>query len=159
VSEFVPAGESRVGRGNGVLAVAGLGSCVAVMIYDPETKVGGLAHVLLPDPTFASEPERRWRYASTAVPELIRELVFAGANRARLRAHLVGGSSMFEEIMPKTQPNIGERNVAAARSALQEAGVPIIGEQVGGTSGRSVEFDLIEGRVRISSQGGKRVEI
>lgn len=157
--EFVPAGESRVGRGEGVLAVAGLGSCVAVMLYDPETRVGGLAHVLLPDPTFSSQPDRRWRYMSTAVPELVRALVFAGANRSRLRARLVGGASMFQDIMPKNQPNVGERNIAAARSALAEAAIPVVGEQVGGSFGRSVEFDLSDGRVRVSSQGGNRVEV
>lgn len=157
--EFVPAGEHRVGQGDGILAVAGLGSCVALMLFDPETRVGGLAHVLLPDPTFASQPERHWRYATTAVPELVRELVRAGASRSRLRARLVGGASMFQEIMPKDQPNIGERNVAAARSALFEHGVPVVGEQVGGSFGRSVEFDLGSGRVRITSQGRNCVEI
>jgi chemotaxis protein CheD len=129
------------------------------MLYDPESRVGGLAHVLLPDPTFSSQPERLWRYMSTAVPELVRELVFAGANRSRLRARLVGGASMFQEIMPKNQPNVGERNIAAARSALVEAAIPIAGEQVGGSCGRSVEFDLSDGRVRVSSQGGNRVEV
>lgn len=153
------AGERRVGRGEGILAVAGLGSCVAVMLYDPLSRVGGLAHVLLPDPTFSSQPHRRWRYATTAIPELIHELVLAGADRQRLTARIVGGATMFQDIMPKNQPNIGERNIRAARTVLGEAGVPILAEQVGGDFGRSVEFDLGDGVVRVSAQGKNRVEL
>ena len=157
--QFVAAGERRVGRGKGILAVAGLGSCVAVVLYDPLSRVGGLAHVLLPDPTFSSQPDRCWRYATTAIPELIHELVLAGADRNRLTARIVGGAAMFQDIMPKNQPNVGERNIRAARSVLDEAGVPILAEQVGGDFGRSVEFDLGDGVVRVSAQGKNRVEL
>lgn len=157
--DFVGAGECRVGRGEGILAVAGLGSCVAVVLYDSEVKVGGLAHVLLPDPSYASQPERRWRYVTTAVPELLREMIVAGADRRRIEGRIVGGSSMFEDIRPKDQPNIGERNIFAARASLREAGIPVVGEQVGGGFGRSVELDLADGRLRVSSQGKSSVEI
>ena len=66
---------------------------------------------------------------------------------------------MFEDIRPKDQPNIGERNIFAARASLREAGIPVVGEQVGGGFGRSVELDLADGRLRVSSQGKSSVEI
>ena len=66
---------------------------------------------------------------------------------------------MFQDMLPQDRPNIGQRNVAAARSALARVGIPIIAEEVGGEFGRSIDFDLANGRIRVSSQGKNRVEI
>ncbi len=157
--EFVLAGERRVGKGEGVLSVLGLGSCVAIVLYDKATRIGGLAHVLLPDPAFSSHRDKNWRFARTATPELVNELVSAGADQKRIRARLVGGACMFQDLMPKNGPHIGERNVVAARSALGRTGIAIVAEEVGGDFGRSVDFDLADGRVRVSSHGRENVDI
>lgn len=159
MKKFVGAGERRVGRGEGMFAVLGLGSCIVIMLYDTRKQVGGMAHVLLPDPSYSENSERRWRYASTAIPLLVDEVVAAGAERRRLTARLVGGACMFRELMAKDQPNIGERNVAVSRATLMDGGIPIIGEDVGGDFGRSVFFKLSDGRVRVTSHGREHVEI
>jgi chemotaxis protein CheD len=159
MNHSVPAGERRVGRERGTLSVLGLGSCVVVVLYDATTRVGGLAHVLLPDPSYAPGPERTWRYATTAIPQLVEEVVAAGAELWRLTARLVGGASMFGDLLPAEQPNIGERNVAAARAALTGHGIPIVGEAVGGDFGRSLQFSLGDGRVRVMAYGREHVEI
>lgn len=150
--DYVLAGDRRVGKGRGVLSVVGLGSCVAVILYDESTRIGGLAHVLLPDPTFSSNPEKRWRFAMTAIPDLLEELESAGAMRERIEARLVGGACMFQELMTENGPHIGERNVTAARAALSEGGINLVGQEVGGDYGRSVDFNLETGQVRVSSQ-------
>jgi len=159
VREYVPAGEQRIRRGEGVLSVLGVGSCVVVLLYDETSRIGGLAHVLLPDPNDLLGPDRRGRYATTAIPDLLDELQSAGAPRGRIVARLVGGACMFQELIPATERNIGERNVSAARATLARHGVPIVGEAVGGRLSRSIEFDLSDGRVRVSSQGVNDVEI
>ena len=159
MKDFVQAGELRVGRQVGRLSVLGLGSCVAVVLYDAEARVGGLAHVLLPEPVAPVTAESRGRFASTAVPELLDELEAVGAKRERLQARLVGGASMFEELMGKGRPQIGERNVVAARRALRQSGVRIASEDVGGGRGRSIELDLADGRVRVWSNGYDDVEL
>jgi chemotaxis protein CheD len=148
-----------VGRGEGTLSVLGLGSCVAIVLYDRQTRVGGLAHVLLPDPAFSSNPDQRWRFATTAIPDLLKEVERAGAIRTQVTARLVGGACMFQELIAKNGPHIGKRNVAAARTTLDEGGVRIVAEEVGGDFGRSVDFDLENGRVRVSSHGRDDVEI
>ncbi len=157
--EFVLAGEHRVGKEEGVLSVLGLGSCVAVVLYDEAVRVGGMAHVLLPDPTCSSDPEKRWRFAATAVPDLLAELESAGADRRRITARLVGGACMFQDLMPPGKTHIGEKNVEAARTALALDGVPVVAEEVGGDNGRSLHFNLKDGRIRVTWKGTEHVEI
>ncbi|NIR46116.1 MAG: chemotaxis protein CheD [Gemmatimonadetes bacterium] len=156
---FVAAGERRVGRSEGTFSVLGLGSCVVIALYDGSSQVGGMAHVLLPDPSYNESPARLWRYATSAIPALIEETIAAGARRGRLSARLVGGACMFRDLLPRDQPNIGERNVAAARLTLAQAGIRVIGEDVGGEFGRSVFFRLSDGRVRVQAHGREHVEI
>jgi chemotaxis protein CheD len=152
-------GARRVARGKGIFAVLGIGSCVVIALYDEETLVGGMAHVLLPDPSFSANPGRSWRFATTAIPDLLSEMESAGAVRSRIRARMVGGASMFQDLLPNDKPNIGERNVAAVRESLSKNGIPIDGESTGGDYGRSVEFDLSDGTVRVASHGREHVKI
>ena len=75
----------------------------------------------------------------------------AGADIAHIVARLVGGASMFANLMPTATMAMGHRNVLAARSALRAAGIPIVGEEVGDTIGRSVWFDIARGSVVVRS--------
>lgn len=150
---FVGAGQHRAGKGEGTLSVVGLGSCVVIVLYDETSKVGALAHVLLPEPCYSTTPDRKMKFASTAVPLLIEELVTAGARRDRLRARLIGGSSMFADLLPDDRSNIGQQNVTVARAALAADGIPVVGEEVGGDYGRSIHFKLHDGSVRVTSYG------
>lgn len=154
------AGERLVGMGayavakdGATLGAVGLGSCVAVMLSDPVARVGGLLHVLLP-----SQSSRRGgspaRSADTGVPLLLEELLTLGADRTRVRARLVGGATMFGDLMPAGSVSIGERNQVACRSALRDLGIPVIAEDVGGGRGRSVHLDVTADIVTVRSVGG-----
>lgn len=156
-SEVVRVAEQRVARDHGTLVAIGLGSCVAVILYDAGAKVGGLSHVLLPDPSFSRRGDREAKFASTAVPALIREMEKEGADRSRLRAWLVGGATMFRDLLPPDQPHMGERNVRASREALREQGITLVGEEVGGTWGRTVRFHVADGRIQVNSPGREEV--
>src|SRR5512141_2188077 len=92
---FVHVGDVEVARDHTILATVGLGSCVAIALYDPQERVGGLAHPMLPDPSLARPGGNPARFASHAVPMLIERMVRAGAQPRRLVARLVGGASMF----------------------------------------------------------------
>ena len=159
MNEFVAAGEHRVATGGQTLSALGLGSCVAVVLYDEVSKIGGLAHVMLPDPSYSSTPERVMKFGSTAVPRLVSEMVAAGADPELITALRVGGASMFEELRSPEQPNIGERNVLAARSALVEVGIQVVGEEVGGGHGRSIHFSVQDGRVMVSAHGRQDISV
>ena len=131
-------------------AALGLGSCVAVTLWDPRARVGGMAHVLLPSgpPGHVGAPAR---YASTAVPLLAARVVALGAEPSRLEATLAGGGAMFAALKPPGAVQTGERNVLAAHEALRLAGISLRGEWVGGEFGRSVHFDVATGVVTVSS--------
>lgn len=136
------------GRGEGTLTALGLGSCVAIALWDSATRTGGMAHVLLPaPPPRGADFHVPGRYAQTAVPRLLETVLELGAARATVTARLVGGASMFTNLIAPGLIHTGERNVLAAREALHSRGVPVIGEWVGGDFGRTVIFDLATGKV------------
>lgn len=140
-------------RGDAVLVTLGLGSCVAIMLHDPETGAGAMAHVLLPSTSLARDLSNRAKFPETAVPLLIDRLKALGANPRRLSAKLAGGASMFSQLVTPGTIQMGERNVLAARNALRAAAIPIVRESVGGERGRSVRFHVRDGRVEIRSVG------
>ena len=143
----VKIGEARVAVGDGVLFAIGLGSCVAVILYDEPNRIGGLAHVMLPVKT--REHPLPGRYAPLAVEYLIASMVEAGAQPENLFARIVGGAAMFRDVLPAEGARLGDRNVEAVKAALAKASVPLRGEEVGGGNGRSVYFDAGEGSVLI----------
>ncbi|HEY8470665.1 MAG TPA: chemotaxis protein CheD [Longimicrobiales bacterium] len=147
----VRVGEARVAKPGAVLVALGLGSCVAVVLYDPGRRVAGLAHVLLPDPSAARHPGAPGRFATTAVPHLIQLMEAEGAARERLYARLVGGANMFPQLLATSGATLGMRNIVAARAALKAAGIPLRGEDVGGEHGRSVFVTPADGRILVTS--------
>lgn len=150
---FVKVAHHAVGRADDTLVTLGLGSCVAILLHDPVARVGGMAHVLLPDKQLARDSSNLAKFASTAIPLLAEEVVALGGRRERLGARLVGGASMFASLMAPGTLNMGERNVIASREALRKLGIPIHAEEVGADYGRSVRFDVASGRVTVSSVG------
>ena len=140
-------------RGDGVIVTLGLGSCVAIMLHDPQAKAGAMAHVLLPSTSLARDTANRAKFPDTAVPFLIERLKTLGADPRRLVAKLAGGASMFSQLVTPGTIQMGERNVLAARSALRAAEIPIVREAVGGERGRSIRFHVTDGRVEIRSVG------
>lgn len=145
-----------VAKGRSRLVTVGLGSCVAVAIHDRVAKVGGLAHVLLPDASLGRGVENRARYASSAVPLLLDEMKAIGAE-GPFAAWLVGGAALFGKLLA-FGGSVGARNIEAARAALAAARVPLVAEDVGGASGRTVTFDVSTGKVKVRSvRGGEHV--
>ena len=146
-----------VARGAGRLLAIGLGSCVAVVIYDRQKRVGGLAHVLLPDPSAARDDANAARFATRAIPALLAAMRAIGA-KGPFEAKLAGGASIFGSMLGGTSGPMGDRNVAAAREALALERIPITGSETGGSSGRSVTFDVSTGIVQVRGvRGGQRV--
>jgi chemotaxis protein CheD len=134
-----------------VLVTYGLGSCVAIILYDPAQRVGGLAHIMLPSRSLARRDDVPGKTPQTAVPLLLEQLTALGANPRRITGRLVGGASLFAALSPPGSIQMGERNVVASREVLNQHGIPLVGELVGGESGRSVWFHLDGGAVIVRS--------
>ena len=146
----VKVADFAVGKGEGVISTIGLGSCVAIAIYDKQTRVGGMAHVLLPSEGLSRDKDNRAKFPASAVPLLLEEMKKLGA-RGPYTAKIAGGSSMFGALLPSGGINMGERNVLSSRQALSEAGIPLAAQDVGGDYGRSVYFHLDDGRMLVRS--------
>lgn len=142
--------ECAVG-GAGILSTIGLGSCVAIALYDATARVGGLAHILLPDRSMARIATNPAKFPDTAVPHLLGQMRRLGASPSRVRAKIVGGASMFEGAVEPGTTKVGDRNVEATRNALAASSIPIDAEDVGGDHGRSVFLHLDDGRVEVRS--------
>jgi chemotaxis protein CheD len=156
---MVPVTQLAVASGAERLGAVGLGSCVAILLHDPAARVAGLAHVLLPiarDPYGGGRPGK---FASTAVPHLVERMEKAGAERRRMVARLVGGASMFRSLLAVGSVHTGTRNVAAARAALDLAGIPVVGEEVGREHGRSVTICAADGSVTVTAYQQEEVRL
>jgi len=143
---------------SGTISTVGLGSCVAIILYDPVARVGGLAHVLLPTEAMSRDRSNPAKFPATVVPILLDRMRDLGAMGNRLRAKIVGGASMFGNLIPPGGVNIGERNVVAVRQVLAGAKIPIVAEDTGSDYGRSVYLNVADGAVEVRSvRKGSRV--
>ena len=149
MSERVCIAQARIDQAPTVLKAYGLGSCVAVGLYDPETGLGGLGHMLLPDRPIKNPLGSESKYVDAGICQIVDELIRAGANRDTMIAKITGGANMFETSYQTLINSIGARNAKSARRTLDVLGIPIVGEEVGGNRGRTVEFDLATGKMLV----------
>ena len=155
----VKVADYAVRRGAHVLATIGLGSCVAIALYEHDSQVGALAHILLPNPAMSRETENPAKFPETIMPIMLVEMRALGAKvSARISAKIVGGASMFGQLANGSGINVGERNLSATRDVLAALGIPIVAEDTGLDYGRSVYFHLADGRLEVRSlKKGDRV--
>ncbi|WP_254529528.1 chemotaxis protein CheD [Natrinema gelatinilyticum] len=146
--------ELVVSEGDDTLKSYGLGSCLAIALYDPNSGIGGLAHVMLPDGDAADNSDRKpGKYADTAIRALLRRMVEQGAHYTTVEAKITGGSDMFE--FESFGDGVGQRNIAAAKEELEKLGVPLKAEDVGGDHGRTVEFTPGTGKLVVKTSNGE----
>jgi chemotaxis protein CheD len=154
---MVGLGEVRVVKGVNepmeTLVAYGLGSCVAICLFDAASQVAGMAHVVLPgaDPTGVANG----KYARSALPAMISKMQLQGAgDPRRYVARLAGGAQILTLGGTGTLPRIGEQNGIAVQEALQSYGISLKGADLGGSKGRSVWFNPGEGgQIRVRTVG------
>ena len=122
------------------ITTLGLGSCVGIAVRDPVTKIGGLAHVMLPDSSAIRNNTNIPKFADTGIEELVKRVVAKGANRSRLVAKIAGGAQMFAFQSKNDMVRVGERNVEATKKKLAQLKIPILAEDTGKDFGRTVIF-------------------
>lgn len=136
------------------ITTLGLGSCVGVAVRDPMTKIGGLAHVMLPDSkAIKSAQVNIAKFADTGIEELIKQMEKLGARRSRMVAKIAGGATMFAFQGSNGVGQVGERNVEATKAKLKELKIPILAEDTGANYGRTVVFFPETGDFHIRAVG------
>ena len=139
-----------VAESGSVLITNGIGSCVAIVLYERAAKIGALAHILLPHDCLTAVHEPPAKSASAAVPVMVRRMRELNGT-GEIEARLVGGASMFAPLLVPGSRSLGSRNILAARAACAAANIPVVAEDVGGDHGRSVVFEIDSGRLLVKS--------
>ena len=132
--------------------IYGLGSCVALILFDKKAKVHAMSHILLPSFNNVNEktPLRYpQKYADHAVKDLVRLITRKGASKANLKAVIIGGAKIFKN----HYNNIGEENVKMVKQELEKHGIKIVKQVIGGTSGRNIKFDTKDDSIFVKSTG------
>lgn len=140
--------------GNGTVLRTLLGSCLGLALYDRQTKIGGLAHILLPNSNGKSELPAK--FVDTAIPALIEQMETVAGSCPRLVAKIAGGANMFASRSPAP---IGLQNIEVAEKLLKELRIPIVARNLGGEKGRRMRFNTESGRVTIEVVGADTVEL
>jgi chemotaxis protein CheD len=138
-----------------VLATYALGSCIGVAAYDPQSRTGGILHLMLPDSAIlpAKAAEQPAMFADTGLPEFFRRLKSLGVNPARLRLLVAGGAHM---ILGKDPFRIGECNWRATTDFMAGNGFAVQHAEIGGSVNRSLSLDLSNGLVTIRMPSSTR---
>ena len=128
-----------------------LGSCVGICLYDPVVKLGGLSHIMLPSSKKSTNNIKK--YAETAIPYMIEEMVRLGCDRKRMIAKIAGGSTMFRHTENTLMGDIGKNNIVSTKEILARLNIRIVSEDVGGDYGRTIDFYLETGELKIKTIG------
>ena len=135
-----------------------LGSCIAVAVYDPAAKVGGLLHYMLPDSTLdaARAKDTPAMFADTGIPLLFKSCYKMGADKKRMVVKVAGGASILDE---SNFFRIGQKNIMAMRKLFWSNNVLIDAEDTGKNVNRTVRLDMSTGKVTVKRAGGLPEEL
>lgn len=134
--------------------VTSVGSCVAICLYNSTNRCGGLAHIMLPNSAIAPQDFPQCKFADTAIPALANAVREITGKEARLSAKIAGGANIFQ-FENNPGPTIGAKNVSAVRSALGANGIRLVAQDVGGSYGRRISFNIGNGVVDIRLSTGE----
>jgi chemotaxis protein CheD len=140
-----------------ILVTFALGSCIAVAIYDPQAKVGGLLHYMLPDSNLdlRKAEAQPGMFADTGVPLLFKSCYRLGAEKKRIIVKVAGGASILDDT---NFFRIGQKNITALRKIFWKNNVMIEAEDTGSNYNRTVRLDLSNGKFLIKSSMGMMKE-
>lgn len=142
------------------LVAPGLGSCIGLTMYDPEKKIAGMAHIVLPDSNLASgEITLAGKYADTGIPDLLENMLKLGASKDKIITAISGGAQMFNIEKGSNILNVGMRNTIAVKAFLAEARLPLKAEDTGGNKGRTMRIEVATGTVYVRSIGSQETII
>lgn len=136
------------------LVTLGLGSCIGLVVYDTSAKVAGMAHIMLPNSRGLMGAEKVGKFADTAVPRIIEDMLKLGAMKNRIRAKIAGGAQMFS--LPGMSADfltVGAKNVSETMMRLRGMGIALAAADTGGNKGRTIEFSTSNWMLKVKTLG------
>jgi chemotaxis protein CheD len=146
----VDVAQFRVGQAPMRIMTMALGSCLGIVLFDPEARIGALAHAMHPRRERVKNNMNRAKFVDTVIPLLVERMLQWGARRDKIVAKIFGGARMFDGFEGcRGILQIGDENIVAAREVLNEIGIPLIAECVGGRTGRTIVLNVSDGSVLV----------
>lgn len=136
------------------LITLGLGSCIGLVVYDSMAKLAGMAHIMLPNSRGMMGTEKVGKFADTAVPRIIEDMIKLGAVKSRIRAKIAGGAQMFS--LPGMSADfltVGAKNVSETTKRLRNMGIALAAADTGGNKGRTIEFSTSNWMLKVKTLG------
>lgn len=150
-NKFIHVGEIFVGvRATEINTI--LGSCIAVCLYDKVQHIGGMNHYLVP--LWNENGLQSPKYGNVSIPKLIENMLNIGCDIGNLEAKLFGGGNVIE--VKQEEMMIGRKNIIIAKEILQEYGIPVTAQDVGGTRGRRIMMQSDTGKVMLKYTKGDK---
>ncbi len=144
--------DMKMARNEGVLITYALGSCIGVCLYDPVIRLGALVHIMLPINMEANRTSPL-KYADTGIRFTLDKMSRMGAQRSRIVAKIAGGAKMFDVAGNGSLGNIGQRNIESVHNVLRQEHIRLLREDVGGSTARTLLFDVATGEGCIKVYG------
>ncbi|QEL54211.1 chemotaxis protein CheD [Chromobacterium paludis] len=154
---FLHPGEWHFG-GSGTRIRTLLGSCVSIVLWHPQAKLGGMCHYLLAQRNHRRGDTLSGRYGDEAMLLLLREILACGLPLQEFQARLVGGASMMLSRERKLSHDVPSRNISQARAMVKQLGLRLQGEDLGGNTPRLVLFEVASGHVWIKQSQEAELE-
>ena len=147
------------GDPNVVLTCLGLGSCIGVSAYDPVSRLGAMAHIVLPQGNEADCEKAPAKFANSALPFLVKEMEKRGAVKRRIVIKIAGGAKIINNVPAKSLLDIGDRNVTAIKISFAEHRLDLKAEDLLGKLGRSMWLHIETGVTRVRTTVGPIAEM
>ena len=149
----VASGSFKVGNTQLQLLQAFLGTCVGVAVFDANAGVGGLIHLLLPEPVSSWSVDQPEKYATTSMPLFLKQLFDQGATRENMQAVIAGGALVGPLTPQDMSLDIGGRTAEKALEALEAEGIAVVRSETGGFFTCCIELDMQRWQCRIRPAG------
>jgi putative nucleotidyltransferase with HDIG domain len=149
-TEHIAAGCLKTEIGSSNIYQAYLGTCLGVALYDTTLKIGGMIHILLPEPLGDSGANFPEKYASTGIPMLIDQFVRLGSSPPNIKAVIAGGALVGPVSHQDIGLDIGGRSADIARKILQRHNIEIIKSETGGFFTCTLELNMRTGETAIN---------
>lgn len=156
IIQHVPSGSFIVEKKKHIILEAHLGTCVGISIYDKKAEVGGVFHILLPEPPGEFYPEYPEKYASTGLPLFLQALYDKGATPKNLMATIAGGALVEPLSQQDLKLDIGGRSTEKALQILEKNKIRILHSETGGFLSCTLDLDMREGTSRIKPVWNKK---
>lgn len=145
--------EIAVRKGPALYSCLGLGSCIGLALFDSASEVSGMIHIMLPG-KFPNRPvDKVGKFADTGIEEILKMMEGLGANTSRLTCAYAGGAQVFKfgSGNTDTKLEVGARNADAVEKILASLRIRTIAKDVGGTVGRTVNYNASTGEITVRS--------